>query len=83
MNQPFPTELAALYRRTLLDDVVHFWMAHALDPSGAINNCIDDEGNVPSRAIAICGRKGGRCGRSPRSTTASSAGGSGSTSRGA
>jgi N-acylglucosamine 2-epimerase len=41
--------LAAAYRRTLLDDVVPFWLRHALDPSGAMNNCLDDAGNVLSR----------------------------------
>lgn len=41
--------LQQLYRRTLLEDVVPFWTTHALDPSGAINNCIDDAGVVLSR----------------------------------
>ena len=44
-----PTRLAAEYRRTLLADVVPFWLRHALDPSGALNNCLDDAGNVLSR----------------------------------
>ena len=40
---------AELYRRTLLRDVVPFWLKHAIDPdSGAINNCVDDEGNLLS-----------------------------------
>jgi len=49
MDQFFQNECASLYRKTLLDDVVPFWTTHALDPSGAINNCIDDAGNVLSR----------------------------------
>jgi mannose/cellobiose epimerase-like protein (N-acyl-D-glucosamine 2-epimerase family) len=31
------------YRSTLLEDVVPFWMRHALGSAdGAINNCLDD-----------------------------------------
>ncbi|MGQ9454474.1 MAG: AGE family epimerase/isomerase [Armatimonadota bacterium] len=42
-------ELAFLYRKTLLQDVVPFWIQHAVDPDdGALNNCIDDDGNVQS-----------------------------------
>jgi N-acylglucosamine 2-epimerase len=36
----------ALYRETLLEDVMPFWMRHALGSAdGAINNCLDDAGN--------------------------------------
>ena len=43
-------ELAVLYRKTLLEDVIPFWIRHAVDPEdGAINNCIDDAGRVLSR----------------------------------
>jgi N-acylglucosamine 2-epimerase len=38
-----------LYRRTLLDKVVPFWMRHAIDANGGINTCITDEGRVLSR----------------------------------
>ncbi len=53
-TEPMPTQFAAeclaLYRRTLLDDVIPFWLRHTIDPTdGAINNCIDDAGNVLSR----------------------------------
>lgn len=42
-------ELAFLYRKTLLEDVVPFWVQHAVDPDdGALNNCIDDEGRIQS-----------------------------------
>ena len=30
--------LAAEYRRTLLEDIVPFWLCHALDPSGELNS---------------------------------------------
>jgi len=43
------TELLDLYRKTLLDDVVPFWMEHAIDPNGGINSCIEDDGTVVSR----------------------------------
>ena len=39
----------ALYRRTLLEDVIPFWMSHAIDPKGGVNTCIDDDGCVRSR----------------------------------
>ena len=38
-----------LYRKTLLQDVVPFWMKYSLDSkSGAINNCLDDDGTLIS-----------------------------------
>ncbi|MGC8863639.1 MAG: AGE family epimerase/isomerase [Armatimonadota bacterium] len=50
MNNASFRHLAALYRKTLLEDVIPFWTRHAIDPvDGAINNCIDDSGNVLSR----------------------------------
>ena len=43
-------QLAGIYRKTLLEDVVPFWMRHAVGAEdGAINNCLDDAGNVVSR----------------------------------
>ena len=42
-------DLLKLYRTTLLDDVVPFWMRHAIDPAGGINSCITDSGQVVSR----------------------------------
>jgi N-acylglucosamine 2-epimerase len=41
--------LRDLYRNLLLQDVLPFWMRHAIDPSGAINTCIADDGRVQSR----------------------------------
>ncbi|MDO8588713.1 MAG: AGE family epimerase/isomerase [Armatimonadota bacterium] len=46
----FIAESAKMYRDTLVHDVVPFWQKYAVDPeSGAINNCIDDEGRLQSR----------------------------------
>jgi len=40
-------ELHDLYRRTLVDDVVPFWLRHAPDPiHGGIFNCLDRDGSV-------------------------------------
>lgn len=40
---------ATLYRKTLLADVVPFWMKYSLDPrTGAINNCLADDGRLLS-----------------------------------
>src|SRR5882724_1777782 len=37
----------ALYRRTLLEDVVPFWMRHGIDKQhGGIGHMLDDSGNV-------------------------------------
>jgi N-acylglucosamine 2-epimerase len=41
--------LLELYRTTLLDDVIPFWMRHAIDPAGGLNSCISDAGEVVSR----------------------------------
>ena len=44
----FP-QLRERYLRTLLDDVLPFWVRHALDANGGINTCIADDGRVLSR----------------------------------
>ena len=39
----------ALYRKTLLEDVIPFWMNFSLDSkTGAINNCLEDDGTLLS-----------------------------------
>ncbi len=43
------TELEELYRSTLLDDVIPWWIRHGIDPEGPINTCIADDGRVISR----------------------------------
>ncbi|MEN8256143.1 MAG: AGE family epimerase/isomerase, partial [Verrucomicrobiota bacterium] len=46
-NKAFPCN--GFYRRVLLDDVVPFWLKHAIDREyGGIGNVIDDEGNTIS-----------------------------------
>src|SRR5580765_375761 len=42
-------DLHCFYRETLLENVIPFWMRHAIDPNGGINTCITDEGQVVSR----------------------------------
>jgi N-acylglucosamine 2-epimerase len=43
------SDYAPLYRRALLEDVMPFWMRHALgSEDGAINNCLDDAGSLTS-----------------------------------
>lgn len=51
MSNQTPTEnvasLGKLYRETLLDDVVPFWMRHGFDQEyGGIGNILDDAGNT-------------------------------------
>ncbi len=42
-------ELHAFYRRHLLDDVLPFWLDHAIDREcGGINTCIEDDGTILS-----------------------------------
>ena len=43
------SELSLLYRQTLLENVIPFWMRFAIDPDGGINTCITDAGQVVSR----------------------------------
>jgi len=42
-------ELGQIYRRALLDDVIPFWLRHAIDADGGINTSIADDGKVVSR----------------------------------
>jgi len=42
-------ELRDCYRRTLLKDVVPFWIHHGIDSNGGINTCMGDDGRVISR----------------------------------
>ncbi|MCL5104318.1 MAG: AGE family epimerase/isomerase [Armatimonadetes bacterium] len=50
MNTLLVDRCAELYRKTLIEDIVPFWMKHAIDKeSGAINNCLDDAGNQLSK----------------------------------
>jgi N-acylglucosamine 2-epimerase len=44
-----PTALLDLYRRTLVDDVVPWWICHGIDPDGPINSCIGDDGQLINR----------------------------------
>ena len=43
------SSLYQTYRQTLLEDVVPFWMRHAVDADGGINTCLGDDGTVLSR----------------------------------
>ncbi|MDM8006686.1 MAG: AGE family epimerase/isomerase [Phycisphaerae bacterium] len=42
-------QLREQYGTTLLEDVVPFWMRHAIDANGGINTCIRDDGTLVSR----------------------------------
>ena len=37
------------YKKTLLDEVIPYWMNNAIDESGAINNCLSEDGTVLSK----------------------------------
>ena len=42
-------EYRALYSKTLTEEVVPYWLKYAQDPSGAINNCLAEDGTVLSK----------------------------------
>lgn len=44
-----PEILLSKYRKTLLEDVVPFWVNHAIDQNGGINTCIQDDGTIVNR----------------------------------
>ncbi|MEX2306806.1 MAG: AGE family epimerase/isomerase [Pirellulales bacterium] len=46
---PTLKNLLAKYGDELLENVVPFWMQHAIDADGGINTCIDDDGTVMNR----------------------------------
>jgi N-acylglucosamine 2-epimerase len=49
MKRDVNEKYAKLYRKTLLEDVIPFWMKYSLGSAdGAINNCLDDQGNLVS-----------------------------------
>jgi len=49
MNTDSVRKLHEFYRRHLLEEVVPFWTAHAVDLAGGLNTCIGDDGRVVSR----------------------------------
>ncbi len=38
-----------IYKNTLLNEVIPYWMRNAIDESGAINNCLSEDGTVLSK----------------------------------
>ena len=59
MNQARRAQLRELYRKTLLEDVIPFWMAHSLDEQyGGYLTMLDREGSVydTDKAIWVQGR---------------------------
>lgn len=54
-------ELAAFYGRTLLDDVLPFWLRHGMDPvHGGILTCVDRDGSLldTDKSVWFQGRAG-------------------------
>ena len=39
-------QMSDMYRRVLTEEVVPFWLSHGIDPSGAINNCMKEDGTM-------------------------------------
>lgn len=48
MNAKELNEIKEKYLHTLTREVIPFWLKYAIDPSGAINNCISEDGRVLS-----------------------------------
>ncbi|MEA3364745.1 MAG: AGE family epimerase/isomerase [Candidatus Hydrogenedentes bacterium] len=42
-------EVHKIYRKTLFDDLIPFWLQHGIDPNGGINTCMTDDGTLQSR----------------------------------
>lgn len=42
-------KMAEFYRKTLTEEVAPFWLKNGLDPSGALNNCMAEDGTVLCR----------------------------------
>ena len=49
MDKNLINELKEKYEATLKDEVIPFWLKYAVDDSGAVNNCITEDGKVLSR----------------------------------
>ena len=45
MNSKF-SELYKQYKNTLTSEVMPYWLKHSIDPSGAINNCLSEDGGL-------------------------------------
>ena len=37
------------YLNTLTKEIIPYWLEHAIDESGAINNCLDEDGTIISK----------------------------------
>ena len=42
-------KMSDFYRKVLTEEVVPFWLSHAIDSSGAINNCMKEDGTILSK----------------------------------
>lgn len=41
--------MSAMYRKILTEEVIPFWLRYGKDPSGAINNCMAEDGTILSK----------------------------------
>ena len=49
MNREKLKEYKEHYYHTLVDEVIPYWLKYAIDESGAINNCLNEDGTIISK----------------------------------
>ena len=49
MNKAEIKKYTEPYYNTLVDEIIPYWLKHAIDESGAINNCLNEDGSLISK----------------------------------
>ena len=49
MNKAEIKKYKEQYYHTLVDEIIPYWLKHAIDESGAVNNCLNEDGSVISK----------------------------------
>lgn len=49
MNKAEIKKYKEQYYNTLVDEIIPYWLKHSIDESGAINNCLNEDGSVISK----------------------------------
>lgn len=49
MNREELLKYKEQYKKTLVDEIIPYWLKYAVDESGAINNCLNEDGSLISK----------------------------------
>ena len=49
MNKEILNEYKSQYHNALVNDIIPYWLKYAIDSSGAINNCLNEDGSLISK----------------------------------